>query len=127
MTERTMTEQIPDLSEFAGVMTCGAVPVQFSGRVDGHQWYFRARYTSFSLSVAETTSDDEYAGVEGEEILSGELTMGFEYAAGYMPYALAGELIRWGLTLWRQRHKELTAPSIALNPPTTPPGDHHGD
>ena len=80
--------------------TCGACPVQYEGLVNGHQWYFRARYNAWSLHVAETTTDEEYAAVNGPIVLSGELTERWQYDAGYMPTEVAEALIDWGLRLW---------------------------
>lgn len=59
--------------------TCDACPAQWAGRTDDNrQVYVRYRWGYLSVRVAADQSDEEFAGVSGEEVYGSQLGDGFD-------------------------------------------------
>jgi len=82
----------------------GQCPVQGCGTVDGYPWYFRARWESWSMEIADDkTVDCECLPLVGYSC-SGwvvEEDWGAKYEAGYMEEFVAYEFIKKVVELFR--------------------------
>ena len=79
----------------------GNCPVQIERTVGDRQFYFRARGEHWSLCVGAAGDMSEFAAVDGEEILSGQINVPF--IAGWMPAQLAEQLTDWGISAWTRQ------------------------
>lgn len=48
----------PALARYGARITCGAVPLQVDGALEGAWWYFRARSCHWQLGVSRTSADE---------------------------------------------------------------------
>lgn len=55
--DRDDSWKVSPIEEITGHLT-GYCPVQGEGMLDGHPWYFRARHSEWSFSIAENPQDD---------------------------------------------------------------------
>ena len=79
----------------------GNRPVQITGEVEGAPVLLPRTRHAFTLSFSPEGDTDEYAAV-GEPPFWG--TIDREFAAGWMPHALAKALVDWGArSFWRRR------------------------
>lgn len=87
--------------------TCTAAPVQYEGIVDGHGFYFRARYMAWSCSFSDTIDHAigfceitaEYYS-RRDAFFTGEWGTG-QYDASYMDADIAEKIIDACIALWR--------------------------
>lgn len=83
--------------------TLGHAPVQFEGTVDDKCFYFRSRGNHWSLNI-----DDDSDSCVAEDTVTrsfscrGRYSDSNDYAASYIPYEQAEEIIRCGIDLWRR-------------------------
>ena len=103
--------------EMEAKLTCPGCPVQFEGTVDGHPWYFRARYQSWSFQIAESPdAEPVLVGWEPPRGVAG-WTMERpwieedEYGAGYKPHRHALRLIYICLRWWSEGRLPRAYPS----------------
>lgn len=86
-------------------MLDGYAPVQGHGTVDGHAWYFRARWAGRSFEIAEPAEVDWTAVDIGQEVggwrIQDQAWGEDEFAASYMPYATAWAIIQQCITRFR--------------------------
>jgi hypothetical protein len=86
-------------------MLDGYAPVQGHGIVDGHAWYFRARWAGWSFEIAEAAEVDWAAVDLGQDVggwrIQDQAWGEDEYAASYMPYATAWAIIQQCITRFR--------------------------
>ena len=85
--------------------TCDAAPVQYEGTVEGHPFYFRARYDGWFFAVAATL-DEAINAPSFDEANSGDMFPNGAFVreaqwgdgpftASYMPVEEAERIIRW--------------------------------
>lgn len=98
----------------AEIEVYGNCPVQGSGVVDGHAWYFRARHEGWRFAVSDTDDEDDAVVVGWSKDVGGlsgwrierPWMVGDEFAAGWMPDRHALKLISICLRWWREGRLE---------------------
>jgi len=76
--------------------TCDVSPVQYEGTIDGRTFYFRARWDSWTFTIAETLEDAVLPSTATGPTWcrSGKYGAPDEEVAGRTPFADAERLIR---------------------------------
>jgi hypothetical protein len=83
----------------------GYAPVQGVGTVDGHHWYFRARWQAWSFEIAAPL-DAGLGDLVGSDVagwLAEEEWGEDEFAASYMPYPTAWAIIEQCIARFRDK------------------------
>lgn len=93
-------------------MLDGQCPVQGEGTMGAWQWYFRARWESWSIGATNDGSDPVCVSINSEHVFSHEEDYAFSqspYDAGYMPIETARYYIVRELSRLRTERK-ITSP-----------------
>src|SRR5262245_57352694 len=89
----------------------GAVPVEYSGKVDRKEYYIRSRGQRWEMIIGDTVDQRVEASLSGRPLENAEFYCAGCYGseqfdAGYLPLEQAEEIIRRCVRLWRAARQD---------------------
>jgi hypothetical protein len=85
----------------------GATPVEYTGKADHKEYYFRSRGQRWQMIIGDTVDQCVAASLSDHPLETADFYCAGRYGkeqfdAGYMPLEQAEEIIRRGVELWRK-------------------------
>lgn len=89
----------------------GATPVEYTGRADHKEYYFRSRGQRWQMIIGDTVDKCVEASLSDHPLENADFYCTGQYGkgqfdAGYMPLEQAEEIIRRCVELWRKAQQD---------------------